>query len=85
MGLVSLSVSYLSLVTRRRKVFRVKFECFKGGGAGWTYVRPVDRFIPARMVETATKLAPVHNGEGHGLPTQDGIKSIVKDSSELSP
>ena len=35
-----------------QKLQREMQVCVRRGGAVWTYVRPVDRFIPARMVET---------------------------------
>jgi len=36
---------------------RGESEGIQVGNQGWTYVRPVDRFIPARMVDTAVQLA----------------------------
>lgn len=41
--------------------------CFQGDGIVWTYVRPVERFIPARMVETRTQLAHIDAGDEEGL------------------
>lgn len=55
-----------------------------------THVRPVDRLMPARMVETedkllvaATRRSPLrYLGESH---TENRIHGVVSESSELSP
>ena len=50
---------------------------------GSAHVKPVDLFIPARIVETASKLASAsarhhhHTGRGEERHTEHSIKSIV--------
>ena len=62
-----------------------------------TYVKPVERFMPARMVETRKRerglvvegrreeVEEEKRGGDFKVRTQDGVKAIVDDSSELSP
>ena len=52
-GWLSASICRVAEGLKEKKV-RVRR---RRSGAVWTYVRPVDRFIPARMVDTATQLA----------------------------
>ena len=51
----------------------------------WTYVKPVERFMPARIVDTGWRSAGVLLESRAGERTQDSIECIVSQSSNLSP
>lgn len=51
--------------------------CYVGKEDGEAHVKPVDRFMPARMVETATRLEAATTGRRERRRTEHRIKSIV--------
>jgi hypothetical protein len=51
----------------------------------WTYVKPVDRFIPARNADTGQRSVGMLIDLEAGKPTQDSIECIVSQSPDLSP
>lgn len=68
------------------------------GRARWTHVRPVERRMPARMVETVQKGAFVSGSDAEGaaskgkntvnkvrIRTQDSIDAVVDKPPELRP
>lgn len=52
---------------------------------GISYVKPVDRFMPARNADTGLRSVGILFDREAEEPTQDSIKCIVSQSSDLSP
>lgn len=58
---------------------------------GFTHVRPVDRLMPASMVETGRKVSHEDTGGGgyvnggQRIRTEHGIEGVVGESADLSP